>query len=374
MHLRFSLLTALLALQFTPSLWAQKTESARFKTVDGVNIYGTYYPSNRRNAPVVLLLHALGEDSSKKGMTTLGEELSAKGYAVLAFDFRGHGRSTSVEPAEFWYSGAAPRNTLNTSSYIKGQVGRDTIDFKDFNPSYYTVLINDIAAARGYLDRKNDTGACNTNNLIVIGAEDGGTLGAIWINSECYRHRFYPATTTFPIQPPKLEKQSEGEGIICGIWLSLSPKLGGRDISMPQTLALPARTRATPMVFIYGDGDELGTKFAKYCEKNLVTYEDGKDGKQKSDNYKYTLTVGVPGNVKGANLISKNITEGLVKYLDSMIQDKGREWQQKDYRDAQYYWVFGNLPTQWVPAKVLMGETNLLYSTYTNSRFVYYGR
>src|SRR5437879_4389623 len=65
-----------------------------FNTVDGVEIKGTFYPSAGK-APAVLLLHALGEDSRKKNWVNLAEELQKNGFAVLTFDFRGHGESTT---------------------------------------------------------------------------------------------------------------------------------------------------------------------------------------------------------------------------------------------------------------------------------------
>jgi len=351
MFARFTVIaTCVILIQSAADLRAE-SETARFTSADGVNLVGTFYRTNRRNPPTVLILHALGEDSSKKGWGVLAEELSANGFAVLSFDFRGHGKSTTVNPAEFWLSAAAPNNTLNTAAYLKGTVGRKDIEFKEFNPSYYSVLINDIAAARAYLDRKNDAGECNTSNLIIIGAEDGGTLGAGWINSEYYRFRARPAQ--FPTLPPIPDKRSEGEGIVGCVWLSLSHKVGGRDISLPATLQA-AKARGTPNVFLYSKGDELGAKFAAYCEKNF-----------KDKNNSYTQAVGVDaGALRGVDLIQQGSAVELRKYLEGVVQARGNEWEQKDFRDAQYYWMFGSNIRQWQPAKPI-GDTNLFYNTYS---------
>src|SRR4029079_12304590 len=119
----------------------------------------------RKDPPTVLMLHALAEDSSKKGWTALAEQLSANGYAVLAFDFRGHGKSTEVGPTQFWIGNG-------TQGYLRGTPGRNNIEFKEFTSAYSPTLINDIAAARAVLDQKNDEHACDTSKLIVIGAED----------------------------------------------------------------------------------------------------------------------------------------------------------------------------------------------------------
>ena len=73
-------------------------ERVRFDTVDQVELHGTFYPSTKgKRASCVLLLHALGKDSQQEGWDKLAKELQSKGYAVLAFDFRGHGKSDRVD-------------------------------------------------------------------------------------------------------------------------------------------------------------------------------------------------------------------------------------------------------------------------------------
>src|SRR5262249_36781497 len=73
-------------------------EAVTLLTADQVELQAHYYPSNKgKTAPVVLLLHALDEDSKKAEWTSLAKALQAKGYAVLRFDFRGHGDSTNIK-------------------------------------------------------------------------------------------------------------------------------------------------------------------------------------------------------------------------------------------------------------------------------------
>src|SRR5262249_25012845 len=78
-------LAAVLALLLAaPGGRAQETkaERAKFETADGVEIEGLWYAGTRRNAPCVLLLHALGEDSRKQYWQDLAKTLNKKGYAV----------------------------------------------------------------------------------------------------------------------------------------------------------------------------------------------------------------------------------------------------------------------------------------------------
>ncbi|MBQ7764647.1 alpha/beta fold hydrolase [bacterium] len=75
---------------------AENTVKKEIKAIaeDGFNIEATLtYPKvkNKKEFPTVILLHSLGYNS--QWWETLPSELSAKGYAVLAIDLRGHGAS-----------------------------------------------------------------------------------------------------------------------------------------------------------------------------------------------------------------------------------------------------------------------------------------
>src|SRR5579871_3659917 len=115
-----------------------------FKTFDGVLIKGTFYPSQKGgNAPVVMFLHKLGGNHTQEGWEGLAGKLQQKGYAVLAFDFRGHGASTEiVEPTIFW------RQSHNLTYLQKADPKKKTISFTDFKVGYIPYLVDDIAAAR----------------------------------------------------------------------------------------------------------------------------------------------------------------------------------------------------------------------------------
>lgn len=61
-------------------------------TADGLTIAATYRPGRFPNSPGVLLLH--GNGASRAATAPNAAWLAAQGYAVLAIDFRGHGRSS----------------------------------------------------------------------------------------------------------------------------------------------------------------------------------------------------------------------------------------------------------------------------------------
>jgi alpha-beta hydrolase superfamily lysophospholipase len=336
---RHIFVVAMLAALFwlTPAVPAQDGKKINIQTVDGVTLHGKFYAGKGGDAATVLLLHALGEKSSQKNWVDLAESLRAKGYAVLAFDFRGHGGSTTVDPDTFWQA-KFPYNGLVSGAREKSS----TIDFKGFDKRYYPALVNDIAAAKAFLERKNDARECNTNSLIVIGAEDGATLGAIWMNSEWHRYRVKTDALGNPMvgfggQPvPDLTKP-EGEATICGVWLSISSKLGARQVTLSSVLDLAAKKKAVPMVFVHSMGDKSGSTLAKELVKKIKPPKTSKT----FEKYKFTDAVAIPNSsLKGANLLEKSLQtkEFIGDYLEGVVAAKGKEWMERDFRKSMYVW------------------------------------
>jgi pimeloyl-ACP methyl ester carboxylesterase len=63
-----------------------------FLTADSVTIAATYYTPPAAPAPAVILMHMLGR--SRQSWVEFADSLRSRGFAVLTFDFRGHGQST----------------------------------------------------------------------------------------------------------------------------------------------------------------------------------------------------------------------------------------------------------------------------------------
>src|SRR5262245_52227622 len=165
----------------------QKAEKAKFETVDGVKLEGLFYASSKgRKAPCAILLHRYGGKIAEDGWETLAQALQDKGFAVLAFDSRGHGNSTDVDES-FWKQYSYNRQLLGVK--FDATKPPEKIAHKDFKAGYAPYLLNDIAAAKAYLERRNDNGDCNVSNLVLIGAEEGGALGLAWLASEALRYR-----------------------------------------------------------------------------------------------------------------------------------------------------------------------------------------
>jgi hypothetical protein len=338
-----AMLVALGGLSPTARLYAQtkgKGESVKITTADGVDLHGLFFASPKKDAPTVILLHKLGESigGHSKECLSLAETLQPS-YSVMTFDFRGHGKSKDIDPMIFR---KVPQN-----QGVKGSPTKTTIEFNDFSKSYYPALCNDIAAVKAYLDRKNDTGACNTSSTILIGAETGATLGAIWLNAQWSLYRMVPDA----LLGPQIARDSEGKDVIACVWLSISPKLGVVDISLSKTLAFPVKAKATATVFIYGEGDAEGKRIGTTLEKGL---KDAKDPR-----YAFIVSYAPKGNtkLKGMKLLSPGLpTKGdIVDYLNDVVSKKSGEPIKRDFRTTDFVWKVNG---QLAPAKLRREDMN----------------
>ena len=235
-----------------------------FRSSDGVELEGRFYPATggAKDACVLMLhnfSHKTGGDSrSDEGWGRLAVALQKEGFPVLTFDFRGFGSSKSVDKALFWDR----KNPHNTR--LRGAAKMpETIDQKDFYPGYYLNLVNDVAAAKAYLDRRNDAREVNDSNLIVIGAGEGATVGALWLASECRRQKDKnSAAGVVGIGRPDLD-QPECKDVTCAVWLSISPTVGGQPIPVKNWLVEAGRDHKIPMGFIYGKDDSKSLNLAQ---------------------------------------------------------------------------------------------------------------
>src|SRR5262245_31417200 len=87
-----------------PAQAQDKGEKVRVTTVDGVELNALLYAckdAKIKNPPTILMLHPIGESSSKKPWVGLAETLRSKA-TVMTFDFRGHGLSNEISPELFW--------------------------------------------------------------------------------------------------------------------------------------------------------------------------------------------------------------------------------------------------------------------------------
>ena len=318
-------------------------ERVLFHSADQVELVGTFYPGSRKS-PCVLLFHGVGERRSARAWQPLAQLLHQKGYAVLTFDFRGHGQSTTVDPDVFWAQ-AANRAGLRGAK-------DEEIDVASFHNRYWPVLVNDIAAAKALLDRKNDVGECNSANLILIGADSGATLGAVWLQAECFRYRQQPPAFLGAL--PQVAASPEVQHVLAALWLNIEPKLGARSLSLAKVLETAARRYRIPMVFVCDRDNPSAQRTADALEQSLKTSRQPHTG---------AVAIAVGGIERAEEMLVKHFPrKQLLDYLETVQEDQGNEWQDFESRQALFLWKSQRLPT-YLPAN-RTGSNSLLFQTY----------
>jgi pimeloyl-ACP methyl ester carboxylesterase len=253
----------------------------RASPADGVELDGTYFrsPKAGRDAPCVMLVHKYGSDRSKTDWIALAQALQDEGFAVLTFDLRGHGGSTQLSNPQTFWSLSFNRSGIRNSSPRK-----TAISFNDFKPSYFPFIVNDLAAARRFLEQKNDSGELNVHSLMIIGVQEGAGLGFLFTAAEYAR--------AYRIGVSALQSNgtpyNAGEDIAAGVWLSLSMRpgmpAGGPNLDMIGWVRnYPGMRDKTPMCFIYGDKDTRARADAESVFRVLSGPMTGRPDKHKHD-------------------------------------------------------------------------------------------
>jgi pimeloyl-ACP methyl ester carboxylesterase len=240
-----------------PAVGAEgRSRPATFRTFDGVELVGSFYPG-KADRPCVLMLHDLSSDRSEEGFVHLATTLSEQGFPVLTFDFRGCGESTVIrDPAAFFQH--APNQKLRSLNRKNPLAAPPTVlTLSDYPASQHAWLANDVAAARLYLDVLNDQKEVNSSNMIVVGVGEGATVGALWTALEQFRYSVHATGAMDPLGKtrPNLN-QPESRHLIGAVWINLSPTLGGSkaDVNGWLARAIKGRHPATT-VFVYGAKD-----------------------------------------------------------------------------------------------------------------------
>ena len=180
-------------------------ETISFKSADGVKLAGVFYKAMDGSKPVVLMLHDYKAGTTDAAWDDTAKLCLARGFNVLRFDFRGHGKSTEVVPGDFW---VRPENrTLINGGSSPNVSAKTTIKVTEFKPNYFPMLVQDIAAARNYLDQQNDSGILNTSTVYLLGSGDAAGLGFLYMASEWSRERHEPGEARFHDLHPRHQGQ-----------------------------------------------------------------------------------------------------------------------------------------------------------------------
>jgi pimeloyl-ACP methyl ester carboxylesterase len=310
----------------------QKVDSKEvtFNSADGVELQGLLYKSVKApgDSPCVILIHSFGMDPNKGDWAGLAQTLAKKGFNVLRFDLRGHGKSTVIDPKLFF---ADPVNAKAFSALSRKKPLPNKIELKDVQaakPAYFPQLANDILAARVDLDKRNDSGEVNTGSVYLVGATDAATIGMLYMAAEWTRPQVLPQAVnliTLPPNPFQVPPNSDmaGKDIAGAVWLSpVKHQAVDGDVMKKWVSSLQDLRDKNPVLCIYGADDKTGEKTSKFIRDEVLV---AKPRDKKLNELRFTDVRDVKGTKNvGVNLLGNNLSteQTIVDYLETLEKDR----------------------------------------------------
>jgi hypothetical protein len=302
---------------------AKPAEKVTFTSFDGVMLAADYYPGAKGKAGgCVLLLHDPDHGTAADDWGRLARELQGRGHTVLRLDFRGHGGSTAVAP-DFW--GFVNNQALK--GYGPAVVQRRPLPTQidaDQPPAYRPWLVHDVAAARAFLDGRNDAGEVNSANLVVVGAGGGALLGLLWLASERVR---------WEVNQPAPETRY----VAAAVWIDLAAGLpGARRAQAAQWLQAAGNDAwGVPMHFLYGSDNAKGPEDAR---RYLALVQPGRRG---------SAAAAVPaGKHAGQRLLADGpaVDRLVADAVDHVMAGRPKRWAPRRVDARTYFWRFAGSP------------------------------
>jgi pimeloyl-ACP methyl ester carboxylesterase len=160
------------------------------ESIDGVYLTANYWaaPKAGHDTPAIILLHERGR--KQLDLFPFAKRLNDDGFAVITFDFRGHGDSQQINPDKYLSprevaaAEAAKEAEATKRSFTKRDEKEpprkrprskgDKIDqAQEFRSGRdLSFLINDIEAVKQYLVKENNAGRLNIKRLGVVALGD----------------------------------------------------------------------------------------------------------------------------------------------------------------------------------------------------------
>jgi hypothetical protein len=304
-------------------------EDVKIPTADGLKLAGTFYPSPRGiKGPCVLMLHDIqrGHAGRKEASwAKLALLLQKQGCAVLTFDFRGYGdNQISQERVDPAFSRSKANALLLPSLRLQGiQAVRTMDNLKNlfFPDSYLPWLVQDVVAARLWLDLKHDEEAVNTRNLVVIGEGDGARLGALWLATEARRYRS---------GGPRAFSESRD---LCGaVWIDLRPSVRFATlVGHPMLGQQIAQVKTWPgMLFLHNSN-----VFNSQAQVKAWMKRFGQAGKDVGGEKAFADFLDSLLRADGAD-------KAILEYHAALMKShKMKPWQKRNVQAGEYVWDMG---------------------------------
>jgi len=213
------------------------------------------------------------------------------------------------------------------------------------------VYVNDLAAVRLHLDKKNDNSKVNTTSIYLIGVGDAAAIGMAWIYAEWNRPSVAPmfgigaGAQTYAFVPqlrPNLIKTPAGNDIAAAIWISPTVPKAFPKATLQNWVRDPvAKLRSTPMMFLVGDKDDTGKRDAETYFRDVLVARPPKGSSLNDADKTYLLEIKGGGQQKGLQMLGKadlKVEDLVVKYMVDQVQKKRptEEPTKREYKDPYF--------------------------------------
>ena len=303
---------------------AEPVEPFTCECYDGVKIVGDFYPPGRgrgQRGPCVILLHPIGPGrgtSSRRDFGTLPRRLQEEGMAVVTFDFRGYGESVNVDPNKF---------LLEAANQSRGSKDRPAmkLDYHDFRSIRdFEMLANDLVAVKVWLNGKNNAKVCNAHNVALVGVEQAGLVGLIWLVNE---HQDLNRTSDLANVRNNKAERYEGEDVASVVWVSTGDRLGNDRLESAslQRWLNQLREKKTQTLAVVSENDAIGKAYWDKAQNWIKTARD-------KDVLKATRLQRVKGTaLTGLKLLENEafeLTPEVIQFLNETLEANNRPWEE----------------------------------------------
>lgn len=236
-------------------------EQTSIVTKDGVQLFLTYFPSNRgKDAVPVILLHMFKGDRHE--MEGLGLFLQKQGYAVVAPDLRGHGDS-------------------------KLYLNKVAVEPDRMVPAAFAnMVLIDMEAIKKFLIDKHNLATLNVDKLCIVGAEMGASVGFNWAAQDWSAYDL-----------PTLKQSKDVKAVVL-----LSPKASLKGLTLNKPLAFDLFRSSIAAFLIAGGEDAESATEAKRLKDSL---ERGRPKPTKIEDKTVFIEAGLKTKLVGSKLLGE---------------------------------------------------------------------
>jgi hypothetical protein len=333
------------------------TKKVGIATSDGLSLNGYWFQGvgvAKQRPDAVIMMPAPGNKINDSWIS-LAKGLSEKNFSVLLFDWRGCGLN-SVE-------GAGPRifadKDLFWKEFYNGKLlmgAKATLEDKgldwrkylatrgDSNRNYYRdfMLMNDLLAARFFLDKQNDSGQCNTNRVWIVSEKDGAHVGMAFIAAEFQRNSLYDPKRNLFDRNEQFKAAGKdyagimamsysGAGTVANLTANMIsrnalPSVGATDLVREAKTHLEDRLA---MVLMYNKKESARNSQALIRSVGVPTSSE--EDMKKKFKYLKEFDIKIAGTISGIGLIDQKDSFGAKDYVVkamvevSKVQNFGKE-------------------------------------------------